>query len=298
MTKRDLLQRFIFDNAAVRGEVVHLEESFQTIVSQHHYPEPIKHLLGEALCVAALLSAIIKFDGRLTVQFRGKGDLKLLLAQCDNQFHMRGLAKWEGDLTYDELMDAFKEGVLVIMLDSGANKTRYQGIVSWRGNSLAESIEEYFMHSEQLSTKIWLAVGRHSAAGLLLQVIPGADKQFGALESEVIQPEWRRLIGDAAKLTTQSLLHDDNETLLRQLFPHEQIRVFPEYTVQFQCTCSRKRSIDAIQILGREEAEEELKDKDTIVVTCDFCNKEYIFDRIDIAAIFEDISKPPNTQLH
>src|SRR5207244_419684 len=119
----------------------------------------------------------------LTVQFRGKGKLKLLLAQCDSEFQIRGLAKWEGELTYNDLMDSFNHGVLVIMLDSGPHKSRYQGIVSWRGNSLVESIEGYFRDSEQLSTKIWLTVNKRTAAGFLLQVIPGTEKEIQGHES-------------------------------------------------------------------------------------------------------------------
>src|ERR1700733_3541720 len=125
MSNNDVLQRFIFDKAPVRGEFIQLNESFQTIVNQHAYPEPLRKLLGEALCVAGLLSAIIKFSGRLTVQFRGKGKLKLLLAQCDNQSHIRGLAQYEDDMTDADLIESFKQGVLVIMLDSGPSN-RYQ----------------------------------------------------------------------------------------------------------------------------------------------------------------------------
>src|SRR5580692_2373011 len=117
MKDNDSLQRFIFEQMPVRGEYIKLAHSYRTIINQHPYPPPIRKLLGEALCVAGLLSAIIKFDGRLTVQFRGKGKLKLLLAQCDNKFHMRGLVKWEGDLPYEDLMESFNDGVLVIMLD-------------------------------------------------------------------------------------------------------------------------------------------------------------------------------------
>lgn len=297
-TKNDALQRFIFDKTPIRGEYVHLQESFHTIVQQHQYPPAVRKLLGEALCVATLLSAIIKFDGRLTVQFRGKGKLKLLLAQCDNQFHLRGLAKYEGTLSYEDLMDAFNEGVLAIMLDSGANKNRYQGVVGWRGNSFAESIEGYFEHSEQLATKIILSVDDKSAAGLLLQVMPGSDKEMTSLEKGVIVPSWERINHLVEQLEPQMLLHLDYQTLLRELFPEEEIRIFPETSVSFQCTCSRKRSEDAIEILGRKEAEEEIKDKQVIVVTCDFCNKEYVFDRVDIEKIFSDKENQTSGKLH
>jgi molecular chaperone Hsp33 len=297
MAHKDLLQRFIFDKAPIRGEFIHLQETYQTIINQHVYPAPIRQLLGEALCAAGLLSAIIKFNGRLTVQFRGQGPLKLLLAQCDNQFHMRGLVKWEGDLSYEALMAAFNQGVLAILLDAGTSRGRYQGVVSWRGNSLAESIEGYFKDSEQLATKIWLAVDDHQAAGFLLQIVPAANRNAVGIDREVIAPNWERVIKQTANLSGHDLLHSDYETLLRQYYPEEEIRIFPSAEVSFQCTCSQKRSEDAILVLGREEAEAELKDKQTIVVTCDFCNKEYVFDAADVAKIFEKNDKPP-TDIH
>lgn len=298
MQDKDSLQRFIFDKAPIRGEFVHLQSSFKTIVDQHAYPPPIRQILGEALAVAALLSAIIKFDGRLTVQFRGKGNLKLLLAQCDNHFQIRGLAKWEGDLSYPELMEAFNDGVLVITLDGGL-KNRYQGIVGWRGNSLAESIEGYFQDSEQLATKIWLAVDEHNAAGLLLQVIPATDKNTTALEKAAIDPHWERITQLTTSLYPEDMLRMNYQSLLRSLYPDEEIRIFDGVPVRFNCTCSRKKGEDAISLLGPEEAEEELSTHQHIVVTCDFCNKEYLFDRVDVANIFKGNDKPPSdTHLH
>lgn len=300
MTNIDLLHRFIFEKAPVRGEYIHLQKSFQTILDQHAYPLPIRQLLGEALCVAGLLSAIIKFNGRLTVQFRGKGKLKLLLAQCNNQFQIRGLAKWKGKLTYRDLMDSFHQGVLVIMLDSGPHQNRYQGIVSWRGNSLVESIEGYFRDSEQLATKIWLSVNETSATGLLLQMIPSCSvKSEKKLEIDMPQPEWQHITNLTSALENKNLFNLDYQTLLNTLYPKEEIRIFSSVPVQFHCSCSRKRGEDAILILGREEAEDELKNNKIIVVTCDFCNKEYLYDSADVANIFINKDKPSSqTQIH
>lgn len=298
MTK-DLLQRFIFENEPVRGEYVKLEHSLQTILKQHDYPPAIQRLLGEGLCVAALLSAIIKFEGRLTVQFRGKGKLRLLLAQCDDQYHLRGLAKYDGDLTYEELMDSFQDGILMIMLDSGMKGQRYQGVVEWQGNSLAESIQGYFKASEQLSTKIWLDCNDKFAQGFLLQVIPIADNNARGIENEILNPSWQRIVNLTTSADLNKALNSGYPELLTQLYPEETIRVFDASEVMFHCGCTRKRGEDAISLLGREEAEEELRDKQSIVVTCDFCNKEYIFDRVDVEAIFKKYGQPPSdTNLH
>ncbi|MFZ2315636.1 MAG: Hsp33 family molecular chaperone HslO [Gammaproteobacteria bacterium] len=301
MADKDSLQRFVFENAPVRGEYVHLEDSYQTIINQHNYPEPLRKLLGEALCAASLMSAIIKFDGRLTVQFRGKGKLKMLLAQCDNNLSMRALAQWDGELTHDDLMASFREGTLGILIDSGPSKGRYQGVVAWQGDSLAESLEGYFKDSEQLATKIWFSVTDTTAAGLLMQVVPSTNKKIEEIESELVKPHWTYAVKMTENLTSEDLLNREYETLLTKLFPEEEIRVFPSTPVAFKCTCSRKRGVDAIRLLGEVEADEELKGKNSIVVTCDFCNQQYLFDRSDVDKIFhdnDDEQPPTNIQIH
>lgn len=301
MADIDKLQRFILENAPIRGEYITLTDTFKTIIAQHAYPLIIQRLLGEALCVAALLSAIIKFEGRLTVQFRGSGKLKLLLAQCNNEFHMRGLAKFDADITEQELLDSLREGLLVIMLDAGTTQSRYQGVVAWSGYSLSESIEGYFKNSEQLATKLCISVDDECARGLLFQVVPtgSKNKQDQTLVDDAVRAHWQHVLQTTALLSPEDLAQHSFDRLLEQIYPNEEIRVFPAIPVAFKCTCSRRRGEDAVFILGREEAEAELKNKHSIVVTCDFCNQEYVFDHDDVAHIFEKYQQPPqNTQLH
>lgn len=291
MKEENLLSRFIFENASVRGEFIRLRKSYKTILAQHDYPPPIKQLIGEALCVASLLCAIIKFEGRLTVQFQGEGKLKMLLAQCTTEFHVRALAKWDDGITQEELVESFKHGVLMINLDGGENK-KYQGIVSWKGKSLAESIESYFRDSEQLATKVWLKVNKTMAAGLLLQIVPDKD-----LEKN--KDDWKHILNLTKALDEKDLLELNHEDLLNKLYPEEEIRMLSSHPVMFGCTCFRKKGADAILIMGHHDAEEELKANQVVVVTCDFCNQEYTYDRTAVNLIFDKNSKPNSpTQIH
>lgn len=285
---KDSLQRFIFDTAPVRGEFIHLENSFQEIAAQHSYPEPLRQLLGEALCVAGLLRATLKFDGRLSVQFNGEGKLRFLLVQCDQEFNLRGLAKWDGELSQDELMQSLKDGTIAITLDSSP-ANRYQGIVNFRDNSLAKSIEGYFELSEQLPTKIYLGVNENSAVGLLLQVLPDKNPDENA---------WQRISTQADDLTESELLDNHYEDLLNQRFPEDEIRIFPHADMSFKCTCSSKRGEEAILILGRDDAEAELNENQTLVVTCDFCNQQYVYTRNEVTYIFENQYPPQSETRH
>jgi molecular chaperone Hsp33 len=299
MKKEDNLQRFLFENLSVRGEMVQLSDAFQQITLQHDYPPLIKRILGEALVLVSLLMGIIKFDGRLTLQFQNKTGLKLLMAQSDQDFHLRALAQWSGELNEDELLNDLKQGILMIMMDPDASTQRYQGIVSWRGNSLAESIEGYFRDSEQLATRIWLAVDDKQAAGLLLQVMPEQASQGKDEALSTQADDWEHLVHLASTIKRQELLELDTATVLHRLFVEEDIRMFEPSAVSFRCTCSSKRGESAILLLGEAEAEAELNDKQVIVVKCDFCGKEYNFDRVDVANIFRQGGTPPaSTQIH
>ncbi|MDR3478759.1 MAG: Hsp33 family molecular chaperone HslO [Gammaproteobacteria bacterium] len=298
MKKQDILQRFLFENAPIRGELVHLNDSFQTIIKQHDYPPVIQRLLGEALVLASLLSAIIKFEGRLTLQFQGRGKLKLLMAQCNNDFHLRGLVQWDGELTQDELIEDFQKGTLAILMDPDASGRRYQGIVEWRGSSLTESIEGYFENSEQLLTRIWIAIDEHSAAGILLQILP---REGGIRLESPTAPDrdWEHIVILTDTIKSDELLTLDNKTILHRLYVEEDVRLFEAEPVIFRCTCSVQRGESAILLLTREEAEEELRDKQKLVVVCEFCNKEYVFDRIDVEKIFRKGGTPPtSTKIH
>ncbi len=290
MNDKDLIYRFMFENISVRGEWVRLDQSYRTIVLQHKYPVLIQKLIGELLVVTCLLTAIVKFKGNFTVQFQGKSKLKLLLAQCDQQFHLRALAQWLEDIKPEELSDLMQEGVMVITVESSAQGQRYQGIVAWEGGSISSSIEGYFKNSEQLPTRLWVTVNEANATGLLLQILPrdGSKAQHG-------DDDWDRLIYLTDTVTEEELSSLDPVTLCRRLYAEEDVRIFPPARVSFQCKCSIEKSENALLILGRKEVDQELMTKQVIVVTCEFCSKAYSFDNVDVAKIFTKNDKPPTS---
>jgi molecular chaperone Hsp33 len=299
MKKPDILQRFLFENAPIRGEFVHLEQTFQTIIQQHNYPPLIQRLLGEALVLVSLLTAAIKFEGRLSIQFQGSGKLKLLLVQSSQNFHLRGLAQFSDDLEEKDLQNDLRKGVLVITMDPEDSVQRYQGIVAWQGKSLSESIEAYFRDSEQLLTRIWIAVDETRASGMLLQAMPEQDVSGHRSPMRPDHPDWEHMTALTQTIKPNELFTLDNQTILHRLYVQEDMRLYDADPVMFGCTCSAKRGENAILMLGRAEAEEELVNSQNITVTCDFCSKEFVFDRVDVENIFrKGDSLPPSTQIH
>ena len=272
----DSLHRFLFEDFPLRGELVRLDATWREVLARYDYPPAVRGVLGETLAAAALLAATIKFSGHLTIQLHGDGALSLLVVQCDSELHLRGLARWEGEgeQSAEKLLG---EGRLVITIEPDDGGERYQGIVPAAGGSIAAIIGEYFERSEQLSTRLWLAAGAHSVAGLLLQRLPGDSEDADA---------WNRTGQLAGTVTTEELRELPAEQLLQRLFHEETVRLFESHPVSFHCGCSRERIESVIQGLGVDEARTILQEQGAIRVACEFCNRRYQLDAVDVAALF------------
>ncbi len=258
MTAGDRLYRFVFENTGVRGEWVRLNATWQAALQNHAYPAPVRDPLGQAMAAAALLSATLKFQGSLILQAQGSGPLTTLVVHATHERNLRGLAHWCGEVPKGDLSQVFGNGHIAITLDV-LGKERYQGIVPLAGKHLAEAIQLYFQQSEQLPTRLWLCANAEQAAGLLLQTMPS---QPGQTE------DWQRI----------ALLAD---TVYR-LFHEERLRLFEAEPVAFRCNCSRQRIVRMLRALGGEELRDILANQGSIEVDCEFCNRHYHFDRIDV----------------
>lgn len=179
MSNHDQLHRYLFENYAVRGELVTVSETYQQILNNHDYPAPVQKLLGELLVATSLLTATLKFDGDITVQLQGDGPLKLAVINGNNRQEMRGVARTRAPIADDStLHQMIGNGVMVITI-SPTEGERYQGVVGLEGETTAECTEAYFRQSEQLPTRLFIrtgeAEGNAAAAGMLLQVLPAQD---------------------------------------------------------------------------------------------------------------------------
>ena len=235
MSSSDQLQRVIFEQADIRSVLVGLEQSYQQALVRHHYPALINTLLGEMMAAVSLLSATLKFDGRLILQAQSDNQLKVLMAECNHQRDLRAIARFDGDLPEQaEFCDLLAGGQLVITIEPEQGK-RYQGVVPLEGKQLSNCLEAYFAFSEQLPTKIHLVADEHRAAGFMLQVMPAKGDSAD---------DWEHFSCLAATLSDDELLNLDNETILRRLFHEEDCRLFDADALQFKCDCSRKRTGD------------------------------------------------------
>jgi molecular chaperone Hsp33 len=297
-TSKDILQKFIFDNAAVRGELVEISNAWREIQSRHDYPKAVKGLLGEMVAASALLSANLKFNGSIVMQIFGDGPVKLLVVECDAELHLRATAKLSpGAVVPDqasvaELLNVGGQGRFVITLDPKdkvPGQQPYQGVVPLHGEDIATVIENYMLRSEQMDTKLWLAADDNVARGLLLQKLPRNSAVEGqvaqATEEEDIET-WNRALALGGTLQQKELLEADVATLLKRLFWEETIRVFDPLHPEFHCSCSREKVGNMLKMLGRDEVESALHDLGQLAINCDFCGKHYEFDAVDCAQLF------------
>jgi molecular chaperone Hsp33 len=294
----DTLQKFIFDNAAVRGELVEISNAWREIQSRHDYPKPVRALLGEMVAASALLSANLKFNGSIIMQIHGDGAVKLLVVECDADLRLRATAKLSADAvvtddaTLVSLLNETGRGRFVITLDpldKMPGQQPYQGVVPLIGDDIATVIENYMLRSEQMDTKLWLAADDQVARGMLLQKLPRNSAVEGQVEQaseEEDQETWTRAVMLGQTLKQAELLTTDAATLLKRLFWEETIRVFDPLSPQFHCTCSREKVGNMLKMLGREEVDSALHDLGELGINCDFCGKHYGFDAVDCAQLF------------
>jgi molecular chaperone Hsp33 len=296
MHDRDSLHRFMFEHYPIRGHLVHLDASWRALIEHREYPDAIRTTLGEAVVASLLLAATIKFEGVLSLQLQGAGPVHLLLAQCTGGLGVRGLARYREDdisgTAAGGIADLIGAGNLTVTVESDDGSQRYQGIVPITGERLADSLQIYFENSEQLPTRLWLYADEKGAAGMLLQRLPDermrgtAGAGVPVADLAAIDDAWRRVQLIAATLTADELRTLADAQILHRLFNEDDVRLFEPAPVYFRCRCSRERVSGMLLGLGETETRSILDERGEVEVRCDFCNRAYVFDAVDVAQLF------------
>jgi molecular chaperone Hsp33 len=281
------IQRFSFDNSNVRGERVLLNDAYQEIIKRKEYPLALEKLLGEFVAAIALLRDIVKIDGVLSIQAKGYGFLSTLMTECDEHQNLRGIAQWDESQEVPEvisLKDVLEGGYLAITIQP-RNGQRYQGIVEIIGDTLSECLEQYFSQSEQLPSRVWLAANGAQCGGLFLQRLPEEQAKEGDEDA------WDRLTHLASTVKEDELLGLETGELLHRLYHEEEVRLYDSKVMQFGCSCSRQRTLDAVMSLGSEEIREILIEQGGVKVDCQFCAEKYEFTEDDLIDLLGDQAK-------
>ena len=306
-----------FEVAALdlRGRVVRLGPAVDDILTRHDYPAPVAKLLGEAVALAVLLGSALKFDGRFIMQTQSDGPVRMVVVDFTTPGRMRACARFDatrvqaaieaGETSTGALIG---RGHLAMTIDQGAEMSRYQGVVALEGGGFEAAAHEYFRRSEQIPTRVRLAVAeefvagetgmrrRWRAGGILLQFLPRApermrtpdldpgDAPAGTAPHQVAEDdawvEGRALVDTVAdlELIDPAL---SNERLLYRLFHERGVRVFRATELVARCSCSREGVADMLKRFSRDDRDH-MVENGTISVTCEFCNATYKFAPVEV----------------
>ncbi|MCU4325840.1 Hsp33 family molecular chaperone HslO [Acinetobacter johnsonii] len=284
----DLRQRFYIEDSPVRGEVVHLEETLQTILAQRDYAPAVQVLLGEMLSATALLASTLKIKGRISLQIQASGSFKWAMAECNHLGEVRALADYETDPRFNAadssstVLSTLISPVLFINIEPEFGE-RYQGIVALDKPNLAGCLMQYYDLSAQIPTRIVLASSAQRAGGLLIQLLPRNSEEE---QERVDQDLWPRLTMLTETLKIEELTDLESSEILYRLYNEEEVRLPEVELLKFGCTCSKERCAQALEQIGAEAVRETLEHQNPITMDCQFCNTQYSFSAEEALGLF------------
>src|SRR5215510_3494672 len=176
----------------LRGRLTRLGPALDDILTKHDYPAPVGKLLGEAIVLTTLLGTSLKFEGRFILQTRTDGPVSFLVVDFKSPDRLRAYARFDAKRLKDGQSSGalLGKGHLAMTIDQGADMSRYQGLVALDGGSLEDAAHEYFRRSEQIPTRVRLAVAeefrpgaggarrRWRAGGIVVQFLPHAPERM------------------------------------------------------------------------------------------------------------------------
>ena len=284
------IHRFLFEHLDIRGAFVSLDQAWQAMQAGRDYPQPVAALLGEMAAVTTLIAGQLKQPGRLTFQMRGKGPVKMMIVDCNERLQMRGMARADADVApapaahlLGVRADQPEDGPqLALLLELPLAKEPYQSLVPVAGDSVASIFEHYLEQSEQLPSRLFLAVNAERAACLFLQKMPGADLRDA--------DGWSRLLQLAQTVKTEELLQLDAETLLHRLFAEEvdagQVRLYDPRPIAYHCPMDWDKVRGLLRSIGQDEVFAILREHGEVVIHDDICNHRYHFSASEVAELF------------
>ncbi|MCM2309073.1 MAG: Hsp33 family molecular chaperone HslO [Sulfuritalea sp.] len=285
----DQVHGFLLEDLDIRGALVQLGPSWAAIAARRNYAAPVRDLLGELAAVTALIGSNLKTPGRLSFQVQGHGPVSMLVMDCNEQLHLRGMAK--SQLAADAeghvagVADLLGDGRLVLTLQPQSAQTPHQSVVPLVGSTLATIFEHYLAQSEQQPARLWLAATADTACGLFLQKLPGADLRDA--------DGWNRIETLAATVRPEELVLPP-EILLTRLFAEESVRLYPPRSAAWHCPRDEEKVRNMLLSLGREEVEAMLADAEAIAIEDEICGHEYRFG----PEIVDELFPPAGRILH
>ena len=294
----------------LRGRIVRLGPAVDAILGSHDYPTPVAKLLGEAIVLTVMLGSALKIDGRFILQTQSDGPVRMLVVDFSSPGKVRACARFDAARVEEAIAgnnarpgQLLGHGHLAMTIDQGPEMSRYQGLVALEGGDLEAAAHEYFARSEQIPTRVRLAVAeefragangarRHwRAGGILLQFLPKSPERARVADLDpgdapagtaphVVEEDEAWVEGRALVSTVEDveLIDPDlsSERLVYRLFHEPGVRVFRGSRMRAECSCSRA-NVEAMLKSFSQDDRDHMVEHGKISVTCEFCSANYIF---------------------
>ncbi|HEX8664442.1 MAG TPA: Hsp33 family molecular chaperone [Beijerinckiaceae bacterium] len=317
----DVVLPFAVEALDTRGRVVRLGPSVDTILSRHGYPDAVARAIGEAAALTVLLGSSLKFEGRFQLQTKSDGPVAMIVVDFDAPDRLRATARFDAEKVAglgagaQKTADLLGHGILAMTIDQGSERSRYQGVVALEGQGFEEAAHQYFRQSEQIPTRVRLAVAEElaggerawRAGGLMVQFLPASPERMRQADlppGDV--PEGHPSEGaeapreDDAWVEAKALVdtiedHElvdpklASERLLYRLFHERGVRVFEPAGVREACRCSRERIMAMMRRFSPEDRRDMVGDDGQIRITCEFCSRRYDLDPAEVEA---EVARP------
>lgn len=252
--------------------------------------------LGRLLTAASMMGDVLKGeDSSVTLRINGGGPVGSVIAVSDSMGNVRGYigdANVELPLNSKGKLDVAgavgTDGFVTVIKDLGM-KEPYIGQTPIVTGEIAEDMTSYFASSEQTPTVCALGVLVNSetkdiikAGGFIIQLLPTA------MEDTIEKVE--RCIKDVPPVTTMLTDGLSVEEICRKVLPEFQLDVLDSQEVEYKCTCTKDRVEKALISTGVEALKEMAEDEET-EISCNFCDKKFIFTSDEIKAIIKRSTK-------
>jgi molecular chaperone Hsp33 len=296
----------------LRGRLTRMGPALDELLTKHDYPAAVGKLLGEAIVLTTLLGSSLKFDGRFILQTQTDGPVSFLIVDFQAPDRLRAYARYDAKRlkTAADSGALLGKGHLAMTIDQGPDMSRYQGLVALDGGGLEAAAHEYFLRSEQIPTRVRIAVGeefrggeggrhRWRAGGVLIQFLPKAperarqadlhpgDAPEGTVPHTVAEDDaWVEGQSLISTVEDVELIDPDlsGERLLYRLFHERGVRVFKPLDLHARCSCSRDAVSAMLKSFEAKDRAEMVKEG-KVVVTCEFCSSVYEFTPQEAGAI-------------
>ena len=273
--KSDLITRFIINNSSIRGNIIRIKNSLSELKKSLTIPEQLTSSFNEIITVCPMLAATLKFEGGLILQIQGKKSLKLIIAESDNDFKIRGTIKLS-EHTKESFRDLIQDAIVALTVIHKDQKTPYQGIIEVGSGEIKAMIEHYLTQSMQIKSKVFFHQTKNESFGVLFQELPHENEE----QKVITESLWNDI-----DLINSNALSDGPEQFLKNIFTQNDVQIFEEHTVQYECSCNQEKIYKTISLIQENEIYSSIKD-DCIEMVCEYCHKKYTVTKEEIDIIF------------